>query len=72
LAPLWDLRTVEFHALFDVLTHGVPLVDGELFAVIWIVCGDMEFLSNELRMLTNSNDPFGFPDAIAQPRMYGM
>lgn len=55
---VWRLLVADFHDLFIGAKNGNPIFDGEMFAVIWIVCGDLEFLSNELRMPHfNSNNP---------------
>ena len=61
---IWGAVARDLHALFHGSKDGVPIFDGDLFGVVWIVCGDLEFLSNELKMLHfNSNNPCWLCDA---------
>ena len=61
---IWGAVARDLHALFHGSKDGVPIFDGDLFGVVWIVCGDLEFLSNELKMPHfNSNNPCWLCDA---------
>ena len=58
METIWIAVAEDFCAMLQGSQDDMPIFDGDLFGVVWIICGHLELLSNEIKMRHfNSNNP---------------